>query len=911
MAMLVTAFSAVAYAGPVEFGRAALSQALRARGRPPDAIAARLRPGPPESWSIGPREVTGADERGLMYGLLEAADQIRATGKLTEASGRPATPMRGIRTFLHNAELEKIWYHDREYWDAYFAMLAANRFNRFNLVFAHQTSYLAPPYPFWIALPEFPEIRVPGLSDAERARNLDTLRYISQAAADHGIDFTLGIWQQNVQPSQQPTVEGLTRQNIGPYGAAALSKVLQLCPAIRSVQVRTNNESGVPDGQQVEFYRDHLFPAVKAAGRTLDLRAWAIAGGVIDAARRAGVTTRVSVKYWAEDMGRPYQPAETYAGYSYLGFLEKPRGHDFFWEVWALGSHRVLLWGNPEFVRRAVPTFRLSGSAGFEIDAPLAQKGYGNRPGAWDVFTDNQQHRVFWKWDFERYWLFYRLWGRLSYDPEAPDSVWMNEMRRRFGPAAPDVAEAYRHASRVLNEIVAAHLADPNMYIWPEINPGGLIDSYKEVLPSDWRYIASIPETVRNLLTGHASAKQTPHDTAGRLDDTAARVAAAVSRASSRIKGAHPEWDGSRPDFEVLAHLARYHAHKQRAALAVEWFDATTNRSALESAGRDLTAASGEWEDLVKLTDGLYSPDFATGPDDVGHWKDKLPYVRHDLEMVRAREEILNRFGSFDFGFDFGATLPPPSPGWRNTPFVGANTVAPRFIGIDPDTAYDDKTGYGWTRRAGTKRRAAGAVTLTPYREVRAVTKSPAGLPRDVLFRDYIRGEGNDVFAVKAPAAAYEVLFLSPSGEVRSANVAASGGILRIAFPNGSWAVSGLVIKGPQARAQTPTLPVPVKAQRPEIRHEPPPAAPAGQPLSLSLTVKGVTRPVVRLHYRPLNQLEAFQTIEGGTSFTIPGEHITSRWDLMYYFEILNQQKTGWFHPDPATATPYFVIATR
>ena len=37
----------------------------------------------------------------------------------------------------------------------------------------------------------------------------------------------------------------------------------------------------------------------------------------------------------------------------------------------------------------------------------------------------------------------------------------------RFGASAADVMEAYRQSSRVLNEIVAVHLADPNMYLWP------------------------------------------------------------------------------------------------------------------------------------------------------------------------------------------------------------------------------------------------------------------------------------------------------------------------------------------------------------------------------------------------------------------------------------------------------------
>jgi len=37
----------------------------------------------------------------------------------------------------------------------------------------------------------------------------------------------------------------------------------------------------------------------------------------------------------------------------------------------------------------------------------MAQKGFGNRPGKWGVFAAGQENRVFWKHEFERYWLFY------------------------------------------------------------------------------------------------------------------------------------------------------------------------------------------------------------------------------------------------------------------------------------------------------------------------------------------------------------------------------------------------------------------------------------------------------------------------------------------------------------------------
>lgn len=154
--------------------------------------------------------------------------------------------MRGIRWFIHNEELERGWYYDHDYWRAFFEMLARNRFNRFNLVFSHQTAYMAPPYPFRVAVPAFPGVRVKGLSSEQQARNLETLKFISQTAGEFGMDFTLGIWEHDVQPGMTPSVEGIDVDNIGPYSNAALKMVLAACPGIRSVQMRTNVECGIP-----------------------------------------------------------------------------------------------------------------------------------------------------------------------------------------------------------------------------------------------------------------------------------------------------------------------------------------------------------------------------------------------------------------------------------------------------------------------------------------------------------------------------------------------------------------------------------------------------------------------------------------------------------------------------------------
>ncbi len=722
----------------------------------------------------------------------------------------------------------------------------------------------------------------------------------------------------------KPSVEGLTRDNLGPYSYAALKQVLRACPAIRSVQVRTNSESGILPDEQVGFFRDYVYRAVREAGRrvTLDLRGWLMSDGMMEAATGAGVPLRLSSKFWAEHMGRPYPPAETFPNYSYLDLLRKPRPYEFFWEIWALGSNRLLVWGDPEHVRRAAGMLTASGTRGFEIDEPLAQKGFGNRPGRWGVFTPAQADRVFWKYEFERYWLFYWLWGRLTYDPKTPERVWRKELERRFGEAAAEVMEAYRQASRILPELSAVHMPDPNMYVWPEINPGGLIEVYKEVLPSDWRLVASIQEAVRGRLRGTPSAKQTPEETAERLERLAGAVEQAITRAGGRLGESHCEWRGTAPDFRVLAALARYHAHKQRAAAQLTYFYEAGDPAGLEAARAELHAALRVWEGLVKLTDGLYPDEMAFGPADIGHWKDKLPYVRHDVATIEERLSVWRRFGRFLAGFDFGAAVPERRGAlYRTLPSLVNSTVEPRFRLVSPETTYDPVRGFGWT--ADGTRQAAG-IGETPYEILRATARGPVRLPGNLLFGDWIEGEGPQTFRVRvaqqqgsggAAADEFTVTFLFPDGNAASTVQRAAGGVVDIVFPEGRWQIAGVIVK------TTDPEPTPMprfqekRGTRPLLAHLPVKQIPVGRPLSLRLSVSPPGRArTVRLHYRPMNQLVQFRTLEapaGQAAFTIPGEEIDGRYDLIYYFEVLDAQGGGWCYPDPADATPYFVVEVR
>jgi hypothetical protein len=107
-----------------------------------------------------------------------------------------------------------------------------------------------------------------------------------------------------------------------------------------------------------------------------------------------------------------------------------------------------------------------------------------------------------------------------------------------------------------------------------------------------------------------------------------------------------------------------------------------------------------------------------------------------------------------------------------------------------------------------------------------------------------------------------------------------------------------------------------VKASpRPAISHQSPATTAAGQPITLTIQISPTSDvSAIRLHYRPVDQEAKFKTIEnaaGQNTFTIPSADVSAKWDLMYYFEVLNKGGSGWFQPDPQVATPYYVVKVR
>ena len=872
-------------------------------------------PDAPEAYIISPATfdgrrvlvLAGADERGLMYALLELARRITPLesgtplsqwlGNFPPETGEPAVPLRGMIQFLHSADLERSWYYDREYWETYLGMLAKDRFNSFNLVFAHQSSYLAPPYPFLFDVEEYPQVRVPGLSAADQHRNLETLQMIARLARQRGIDFIMGIWEQRAwKQGQTSMVEGLSDGMLTGYARLAMRKLLRICPDIAGIQLRVNTESGIENSLQTRFYRDGVLAGMKDAGRPLllDLRGWGALPETIEAAAESGLPLRLSMKYWAEFMGMPYQAARMLPSYSYADFLRYPRSFQVSYQVWSLGSHRLFPWGSVDWMKRFVPTTRLGGGIGFETCAPLSQKGFGNTPGDWRIFVSPD--REYYRWEFQRYWLYYLLFGRLSYDPAAAEDVWMNEFRARFGEkAAPEIFAAYQSASEVIPFLVSYRLSDPNMYIWPEKQMGGLLDFYLGVRAADEARFAGFEEYAGVRLRGARTAKMMPEEAARRLNRMADETERAVARAG-RIVGAgeNKEFSANRIDFSALALLARYHARKILAAANLELFYQTGDGSALRFASSQAAAGLELWERLVRLTDGVFSPNMVFGPQDTGHWKDNLVFVRHDMDRLNEAQTLLNRYGLFDLGLDFGPKVEPRRSAYEPQ-YANSYPVEKRFRALDPEMLYSAGRAYGWRDNHTI---AASAPMRIPYASLEGDNLKNLALPSEVLYKDFLKGKQHSTLVADLPDGAYRVTVIvanlpelaNGAFEIRAAqagmqdsrpisyalaetgdkfmDMRAVGGQLAIEFvpePSREWLVSGLI----------------AARREPHIAHIPVTSAVPGSRVTIAATITapdGIERAELQLAVDGERKPIVVPLIPDGTRFSAALEWLR-RWE--------------------------------
>ena len=656
-----------------------------------------------------------SNERGFVYALLEQAERVRysrdpiATLRLKE-SLKESTPneVRCVSRYFCSELEDKPWFYDKDFWPGYLDVLAASRFNRFCLGFGLEydfpkgvtSDYLHFPYPYLVDVPGY-DVRVVQLaapdgkvlaapvplSAAERKKNLDALQFIAAQTAARGLHFQLGIWTHAYQWTDSPNayhrIEGLTPETHAAYCRDALAMLLKLCPEIQGLTLRVHGESGIPEGSY-DFW-ETLFAAVKGCGRTIeiDMHAKGVDEKMIDIAVATGMPVKLGAKFSAEHQSLGYQQADiraleipkpghagegpfslssgarSFTRYGYADFLRNGSRYQLLFRLWP-GTQRHLLSADPEMAAAYGRTAHFCGAVGLDLMEPLTFKGRegSGQPGGRCAYADATLNP---KYDWQKFELYYRVWGRRLYDPDANPEAWRRWMRASLDAGAAPMETAVAQASRMLPLVTSAHLPSAsNHSFWPEINtnmpivmgsePSPYSDTpepkcFGTVSPLDPQTFSTAEEHAGGLLTGSANPKYSPIDVAQWLEDSAAAASDALDAARRGSTARHsPAFRRLEADVLIQLGLGRFFASKMRAGVLYAVFQQTQDRLAGLLALDYYRMARAAWVAAARAG-AVYRNDITYGSTAMrrGHWSDRLAAIDKDIAALGTQVDAAPR----------------------------------------------------------------------------------------------------------------------------------------------------------------------------------------------------------------------------------------------------------------------------
>src|SRR5262249_9455871 len=126
--------------------------------------------------------------------------------------------------------------------------------------------------------------------------------------------------------------------------------------------------------------------------------------------------------------------ARSFTRYGYADLLRTDRRYTVRHRIFA-GTQRLLLSGDPASTAAYGGMFALGGPTGFAVMEPLPGRGRRGTGLAGTTRSGYADRQLEPRWDWEKYEYWYRVWGRLTYKPDAD---------------VPTLSTALAHASRIL-----------------------------------------------------------------------------------------------------------------------------------------------------------------------------------------------------------------------------------------------------------------------------------------------------------------------------------------------------------------------------------------------------------------------------------------------------------------------------
>lgn len=676
-----------------------------------EAESLRIVPG--QVGTISAVLVSAQDVRGFVYALLELAERVQfaenpvASLRVQQTvEEKPANEVRSVGRYFCCELEDKPWYNDKQFWSGYLDRLVASRFNRFALAYGLEydfprgvtDDYFHFVYPYLVDVPGYSDVRVMQLATAdgnrlttpkplssqERQKNLEMLRFVAAETAARGMQFQLGIWTHAYEWTDSPHayhhIEGLTPENHARYCRDALAILLRECPQIQGLTLRVHGESGIPEGSYA-FWQT-VFEAVAGAGRTIeiDMHAKGVDEKLIGIAVARGMPVKLGAKYSAEHQSLGYNQADIraleipdgnlskadaalfslsvgsrrFTRYGYADFLREDAPYRLWFRLWP-GTQRHLLSVDPEMAAAYGRSAHFCGAAGLDLMEPLTFKGRegSGLPGGRCAYADPSLAP---EQDWQKYDLYYRVWGRKLYNPDAEPETWLRVLRAECGAGAQATETSLACASRILPLLTSAHLPSASNHdLWYElptnmpIIPGSEPVPYSDtpapkcfgtVSPLDPQMFATVVEYAQALMEGEAIAKYSPIEVAQWAEDRAAAARTALDQARNTARSPRRStFRRIEEDVLIQVGLGTFFAHKLRTAVLYEIYQKSGDPEAARLAIAHYEQARSAWAVMAERARSVYRPNVSYGsiPKRSGHWSDRLPGIDADLAAMKAR----------------------------------------------------------------------------------------------------------------------------------------------------------------------------------------------------------------------------------------------------------------------------------
>jgi hypothetical protein len=415
--------------------------------------------------------ITGGDERGMIYGSLSVVEDIRNGTRLENIKPKNEKPNYSLRavkfdlpwdTYRHSLalDLHMETCKDVNYWKAFLDMMVENRLNSLSLWNLH-------PYTFMIKPKNFPEASP--FNDAEMKEWKMLFSSIFKMAKERAIDTYIIPFNIFVSPEFSKAhnvnvdnlqhdffVKGDTSELVKRYTRECVTQMLQEYPEITGMGLTLGEGMGGMSPQEREdWMRQTIIEGMRLAGRKLKLIHRIPFSSTTGSLGVTSIETEKLTRKAIDEEGEfPFLQPPIYADLKYnwshahstptlvkvhggklydTYFKPEPKNYKITWTA-RNEDFFCLRWGVPDFVRAHVATNNQSYTGGYFIGSEtyIPAKDYFTKPGI----------AVDWKFAFERQWLFYKLWGRLLYNPSTPDAIFQAEFTRRYGKAGENLLQA-------------------------------------------------------------------------------------------------------------------------------------------------------------------------------------------------------------------------------------------------------------------------------------------------------------------------------------------------------------------------------------------------------------------------------------------------------------------------------------